>query len=132
MPRTTTETDEPSDPAADRPPPRDDHAFLGGHKGRHRASSSATAVGMTAGALPYVPGRHHPAGRKHSAGYAPAPATLPAVVGRLTTHRFAGLPTPVPVGAPVGAALRARTEVHGHVPNPVHRGSGRGDWWQNR
>ncbi|MFI8344264.1 peptide MFS transporter [Streptomyces sp. NPDC085639] len=33
MPRTATDRDEPADPEADQPPPRDDHAFLGHPRG---------------------------------------------------------------------------------------------------
>ncbi|MFD5414362.1 peptide MFS transporter [Streptomyces nojiriensis] len=100
---------------------------LGEHKGRRRGFSAA-AVGMTAGLVQYVPGRRHLAGRKHSAEYALAPdamrravwrivggclasaalATLPAVVGWLTTGRFVDLLTLVSVIAPVVAAVWAR------------------------
>ncbi|MFD5620138.1 hypothetical protein [Streptomyces yangpuensis] len=108
---------------------------------------------MTAGLVRYLPGRRDPAGRKRSAGYALAPdamrravrwitggmlaaaalATLPAVVGRLTTDRLVDLPALVPVVAvAAGLILIALAPWPRRTMHPVHRGSGRGDWWQNR
>ncbi|WP_443047409.1 hypothetical protein [Streptomyces sp. NBC_00354] len=75
MSRTATEIGEPAepvDPEADRPPPADDHAF-----------------GMTAGLVPYVLGRRHPAGREHSAEYALAPDVMRRAVRRIVTGLLA-------------------------------------------
>ncbi|MFE4589198.1 peptide MFS transporter [Streptomyces laurentii] len=94
--------------------------WLGEHKGWHWGFSAA-ALGMTLGLIQYVAGRHHLAGRRHSAEFALAPdamrralrniglGVVAAVVvagalslaGWLTMARFVDLLTLVSVIAPV-------------------------------